>query len=92
LLVTLGSPLALPHAVLPRHPPPRPAAAPPQAPPTRPQPQQAPPPPPPEPDFDIPEDIGRYDDEDLADDGGLSTHELLARELGATIIDESPTT
>ncbi|MYS79461.1 DNA polymerase III subunit gamma and tau [Embleya scabrispora] len=71
----------------------RPAAAPPQAPPTRPQPQQAPPPPPPpEPDFDIPEDIGRYDDEDLADDGGLSTHELLTRELGATIIDESPTT
>ncbi|WP_126639163.1 DNA polymerase III subunit gamma and tau [Embleya hyalina] len=75
-------------------PPPRPPAAapPPQAPPTRPQPQQAPPPPPPEPDFDIPEDFGRYDDEDLADDGGQSTHELLARELGATIIDESPTT
>ncbi|MFI1382960.1 DNA polymerase III subunit gamma and tau [Embleya sp. NPDC020886] len=62
----------------------------PQTPPTRPQPQQ--PPPPPEPDYGIPEDIGRYDDEDLADDGGLSTHELLARELGATIIDESPTT
>ncbi|MFE5328672.1 hypothetical protein ACFRCG_20055, partial [Embleya sp. NPDC056575] len=64
-------------------------------PPARPQPQQprqAPPPPPPEPDFDIPEDFGRYDDEDLADDGGQSTHELLARELGATIIDESPTT
>lgn len=73
---------------------PRPATGtPPQAaPPARPQPQQTPPPPPPEPDYDIPEDIGRYDDEDLADDGGLSTHELLARELGATIIDESPTT
>ncbi|MFI6584812.1 DNA polymerase III subunit gamma and tau [Embleya sp. NPDC050493] len=69
----------------------RPATAPSQPPPTRPQPRQAPPPPP-EPDFDIPEDIGRYDDEDLADDGGLSTHELLTRELGATIIDESPTT
>lgn len=74
---------------------PRPAATPPPQPAARPQPQQprqAPPPPPPEPDFDIPEDFGRYDDEDLADDGGQSTHELLARELGATIIDESPTT
>ena len=49
--------------------------------------------PPPPPGFDdVPDDQGRYDDEDLADDGGMSTHELLARELGATIIDESPTT
>ncbi|GAA4993717.1 hypothetical protein GCM10023205_77990 [Yinghuangia aomiensis] len=69
-----------------------------------PPPQSAPPPPEPEPqapppdDYVPPEyapppvapedDIAAYDDEDIADDA-FTSHELLVRELGATVIEET---
>jgi DNA polymerase-3 subunit gamma/tau len=81
--------------------PPAPAAQSPQAPPARrpepqaaqqqqrppaPRPQAAPEPPPPvDVEYDMPED----DDPDL-DEAALSGHELIVRELGATVIEEIP--
>jgi DNA polymerase-3 subunit gamma/tau len=34
------------------------------------------------------DDVADFDDPDV-DDDGMSTHELLARELGATVIEET---
>ncbi|MGR6997216.1 hypothetical protein ACU686_02360 [Yinghuangia aomiensis] len=75
-----------------------------RAPQDTPPPQSAPPPPEPEPqapppdDYVPPEyapppvapedDIAAYDDEDIADDA-FTSHELLVRELGATVIEET---
>ncbi|WP_031508594.1 DNA polymerase III subunit gamma and tau [Streptomyces megasporus] len=82
-----GAPHAQPAAAAPSTPPP--AAAPsrpsaPQAPPQAARPEAAPPPPPPvAPEDDMPEE----DDPDL-DDAALSGHDLIVRELGATVLEE----
>lgn len=85
-----GAPAAPRPAAPPQQPTPRPAAPAPQAPPP-PAPEPTPPPrsaPAPEhvsPEDDVPED----DDPDLVE-SALSGHDLIVRELGATVVDEYP--
>ncbi|RFU82870.1 DNA polymerase III subunit gamma and tau, partial [Streptomyces triticagri] len=62
-----------------------PAAAPPQAPPA-PEPAPAPPPPERSP-VSIEDDVPEDDDPDL-DESALSGHDLIVRELGATVVEE----
>lgn len=91
-----GAPMASRPAAPPQQPSPAPAApAAPQSPP-RPAPEAAPPPrasapaPAPAPEHVSPEDdIPEDDDPDLVE-SALSGHDLIVRELGATVVDEYP--